>query len=139
MSGSMRNNHLAAYSSVATHGGIAADDPHRLILMLMDGALERIAMARGSLQRGDIAQKAALVQRIVGIVVELRASLDLEKGGALAQSLDELYGYMERQLIRANCDNKTEFLDEVGSLLGEIRSAWVAVPLAVKTQQAAAR
>lgn len=139
MSGSMRNNYLAAYSSVATHGGIAADDPHRLILMLMDGALERIAMARGSLQRGDVAQKAVLVQRIVGIVIELRASLDLERGGSLAQSLDELYGYMERQLVRANSENKTEYLDEVGSLLGEIRSAWVAVPLAVKTERAASR
>jgi flagellar protein FliS len=123
---------LAAYNSVATHGGIASGDPHRLILMLLDGALERVAMARGCLQRGDIGQKAALIQRVVAIVAELRASLDLQRGGSLASNLDELYDYIERQLLRANAENRAASLDEVAALLSEIRSAWAAVPLAVR-------
>jgi flagellar secretion chaperone FliS len=123
---------LAAYSSVATHGGIADGDPHRLILMLMDGALERLAMARGCLQRGDIGQKAALIQRVVAIIDELRASLDLQRGGSLAVNLRELYDYMERQLVRANAENRLGGLEEVTALLAEIRSAWAAVPLAVR-------
>lgn len=132
MSAQMRSN-LAAYNSVVTHGGLASGNPHRLILMLMDGALERLAMARGSLSRGDIAHKAQLVSRIVGILAELRASLDLQRGGALASNLDEMYDYMERQLVRANCENRSDYLQEVTSLLSEIRSAWAAVPLAVRT------
>ena len=123
---------LAAYSSVATHGGIADGDPHRLILMLMDGALERLAMARGCLQRNDIAQKATLVQKVMAIVQELRASLDLERGGPLAGNLRDLYDYMERQLVKANVENRLALLEEVAALLGEIRSAWAAVPLATR-------
>jgi flagellar protein FliS len=128
----MHSNKLAAYSSVATHGGVAAEDPHRLVLMLMDGALERLAMARGCLQHGDISQKAALLQRVISIVTELRSSLDLQQGGALARNLDNLYTYMEKQLVRGNCQNNVSYIDEVISLLTEIRSAWAAVPLAVK-------
>jgi flagellar secretion chaperone FliS len=139
MSVPMHSSKLATYSSVANHGGVAADDPHRLVLMLMDGALERIAMARGCLQRKDFGQKAALLQRILSILSELRSSLDMQRGGTLARNLDDLYGYMERQLIRCNCDNNVGTIDEVASLLVEIRSAWVAVPLALKSSAAGTR
>jgi len=139
MSVPMHSSKLAAYSSVATHGGVAADDPHRLVLMLMDGALERLAMARGCLQHGDVSQKAALLQRVISIVAELRSSLDLQQGGALARNLDDLYGYMEKQLVRGNCENNVSYVDEVTSLLLEIRSAWAAVPLALKSSAGSAR
>ncbi len=139
MSVPMQMKKLAAYSSVATHGGVAADDPHRLVLMLMDGALERIAMAKGHLQRGDVGRKAALLQRVINIISELRSSLDLQRGGLLARNLDDLYDYMEKQLVRGNCDNNVSHLDEVNSLLVEIRSAWAAVPLALKSSAAGAR
>jgi flagellar protein FliS len=128
---------LAAYNSVATHSGIADGDPHRLILMLLDGALERVAMARGCLQRGEIGQKAALLQRVMAIVGELRESLDLQRGGTLASNLHDLYDYVERQLLRANTENRGASLDEVTALLNEIRSAWAAVPLAVRGGPAA--
>jgi flagellar protein FliS len=135
----MHSNKLAAYSSVANHGGVAADDPHRLVLMLMDGALERLAQARGCLQHGDVSQKVALLQRVGSIVSELRSSLDLGRGGMLARNLDDLYDYMGKQLIRANCDNNISYIDEVASLLVEIRSAWAAVPLALKSSAAGTR
>jgi flagellar protein FliS len=135
----MHSSKLATYSSVANHGGVAAGDPHRLVLMLLDGAIERLAMARGCLQRGEIGQKVALLQRIASIVSELRASLDLQQGGPLARNLNALYEYMERQLVRGNCENSATHLDEVASLLVEIRSAWVAVPLALKSVAATVR
>jgi flagellar protein FliS len=139
MAVSAQSSKLAAYSSVAAHGGVAANDPHVLVGMLMDGALERIAMARGCLQRGDVGQKAALLQRVASILAELRMSLDLERGGALAQNLRELYDYMERQILRANFESKTQYLDEVASLLLEIRSAWQAVPVELKGERASLR
>lgn len=128
----VHNSKLATYQSVAVHGGIAADDPHHLTLMLMEGALQRIATARGCLERRDLGQKAQLLQRTLSIVAELRGSLDLQRGGALAQNLDELYDYMTRQLLRANTENKALYLDEVTGLLSEVRAAWAAVPLALK-------
>jgi flagellar protein FliS len=127
MSAYSRNQQLAAYHSVAVHGGVAHEDPHRLVLMLMDGAQQRLQAARGSMQRGDRAQKAQLLQRALAILDELRASLDPQRGGALANNLDDLYEYMGRQLIRANVEDRSACIDEVLGLLAEIRSAWVAI------------
>jgi flagellar secretion chaperone FliS len=119
---------LAAYSSAQAHGGVAAADPHRLIVMLMDGALERIATARGCLTRGETAEKARLINRTVSIIGELRSSLDPKAGGQVATNLGELYDYMCRRLLKATAENRVELLDEVAKLLHEIRTAWVAIP-----------
>ena len=119
---------LAAYSSAQAHGGVAAADPHRLIVMLLDGALERIATARGCMTRGDTAEKARLINRAVSIIGELRSSLDLNSGGPIAVNLGELYDYMCRRLLKATAENRVEMLDEVTKLLHEIRAAWVAIP-----------
>jgi flagellar protein FliS len=132
-----RNAKLAAYQSVSTHGGVADADPHRLVLMLLDGALERMAMARGCLERngrGDFARKAQLLHQCVGIITELRGSLNLTQGGPLANNLSDLYDYMMRQLLRANADSDVAAacVHEVSSLLGEIRGAWVAIGPAAK-------
>jgi len=127
MSAYSRNMQLAAYQSVAVHGGVAQDDPHRLVLMLMDGAMQRIAAARGCIERGDRAQKAQMLQRSLAIIDELRASLDPQVGGALSQNLADLYDYMGRQLIRANVEDRSSSLDEVLGLMTEIRGAWAAI------------
>ncbi|HET9446579.1 MAG TPA: flagellar export chaperone FliS [Steroidobacteraceae bacterium] len=119
---------LAAYSSAQAHGGVAAADPHRLIVMLMDGALERISTARGCMTRGETSEKARLINRTVSIIGELRNSLDQKAGGQLAANLGELYDYMGRRLLKATAENKVELLDEVAKLLNEIRTAWVAIP-----------
>jgi flagellar secretion chaperone FliS len=118
----------SAYNSVAAHGGVAAADPHKLILMLMDGALERISLARGRIEHKELSEKNRLLSAAVTIVEELRASLDLKAGGSLAANLDDLYDYMARQIINANLQNKVETLDEVSHLLREIRSAWILLP-----------
>lgn len=123
-----RPSTLAAYQSVATHGGVAAADPHRLIVMLMDGALERIARAKGCIANGALSEKNQLISSAAAIIDELRSCLDLSKGGPIAANLDDLYDYMCRQLLKANLDNRIATLDEVSHLLGEIRSAWIALP-----------
>ena len=119
---------LAAYSSASAHGGVAAADPHRLIVMLMDGALDRIRTARGCIERKDIAEKAKLLNRAVSIIGELRASLDAKAGGQIAANLDALYDYMCRRLLKANSDSNVAILDEVSKLLHELRGAWLAIP-----------
>ncbi|MBK7251401.1 MAG: flagellar export chaperone FliS [Gammaproteobacteria bacterium] len=138
MSSYSRAGQLAAYQSVAAHGGVAAADPHRLVLMLMDGALERIAAARGCIQSKATIEKARVVHRAVAIIDELRCSLDLDKGGPIAANLDDLYDYCCRQLLRGSVQNRVEFLDEVATLLKEIRSAWIALPSAGRELSAAA-
>jgi flagellar protein FliS len=119
---------IAAYRSVSVHGGVAASDPHRLVLILMDGALERLAAASGAMQAGARESKASLIQRTVAILEELRASLNVEAGGAIAANLADLYDYSIRQLTRANLEDRPELLDEVALLMREIRSAWIQIP-----------
>jgi len=127
---------LAAYRSTSAHAGVAAADPHRLVVMLMDGALDRIATARGLMVHGDVAEKAQLLQRAVAIIDELRNSLNLKAGGELSHNLDALYEYMCMRLVQANASNKPEWLDEVSRLLNEIRSAWLALPAQGRAQVA---
>lgn len=119
---------LNAYRTVAAHGGVAAADPHRLVLMLMDGALERIAAARGAMENGAHANKSRLVHRVVEIIDELRASLNFEAGGELAGNLANLYDYCSGRLLKASLENRPELLEEVAGLLREIRGAWAAIP-----------
>jgi flagellar secretion chaperone FliS len=139
MSTYSRTSTLGAYQSVAAHGGVAAADPHRLIVMLMDGALDRIAQARGCIQHSTGADKNGLISSAVAIIDELRCSLDLKAGGTIASNLDDLYDYLCRQLVKANLTNRTEVLDEVSHLLSEIRSAWIALPADARALRPGAR
>ena len=122
---------LAEYHSVATHGGIAAADPHRFVLMLMDGALERLAQAQACIRHAvgvENNRQNDLLQAAIAILDELRTGLDLDGGGTTAVHLDDLYDYMTRQLLKANLQQRPEIVDEIAHLLKEIRAAWIALP-----------
>lgn len=112
------------YSSVKVHSGIETASPHRLIQMLFEGALERIAQAKGAMAQNQIARKGELIGKAVAIVGGLQGSLNDKEGGALAANLDGLYDYIIRRLTQANYENNPEYLDECGRLLGEIKTAW---------------
>jgi flagellar secretion chaperone FliS len=127
MQPSMRSSKAGAYQSVAAWTSVTGGDPVHLVLMLFDGALARISAARGCMERGMTADKNQLLSRALAIVDELRASLDFERGGTIAASLDDLYDYMSRRLVEANATNRLEILDEVTTLLRELRDAWVTV------------
>jgi flagellar protein FliS len=115
---------------------VDAADPHRLIVMLMDGALERIATARGLMSHGGGAEKAQLLHRAVAIIDELRNSLNFKAGGEVSSNLDALYEYMCTRLMQASAANKPEWLDEVSRLMNEVRSAWLALPAQGRAQVA---
>lgn len=125
---------IAAYSSTSVHGGVSAADPHRLVVMLMDGALERIRGAQGCIQRGALAEKAQLIHRAIAIIGELNASLDASAGGQIAANLSALYDYMARSLLKASVDNKVEMLEEVARLLHDLRGAWISIPAEARSK-----
>jgi flagellar protein FliS len=116
------------YNRVGVSSGVEAASPHRLIEMLMDGALEKIAFAKGFMERGNISEKGGHVSWAISIIEGLRASLDLEAGGEIAQNLDDLYDYMTRRLARANVENDPDILDEVSSLMASVKNSWQQVP-----------
>lgn len=128
MPGYSQASSIAAYKSVATHGAACEADPHQLISMLMDGALDRLISAKGCIATGQMVQKAALLHRVGAIIDELRSSLDHSAGGAVSANLDRLYEYMMRRVLSANVNSDVAAIDEVVRLLREIRTAWVSIP-----------
>lgn len=125
---------LQKYNQVLAHAQVEGASPHRLIQMLVDGALEKIRVAKGLMERRDIAEKVRHINWALSIIDGLQQSLDIEKGGEVAQNLDALYDYMQRRLILANMENDTRILDEVASLLAEIKTAWDAIPEILKRE-----
>lgn len=117
-----------AYGTTAVHGGVETADPHRLIQMLMDGAMQRMLTARLALQQGNVAEKGKNIGLAISIIDGLRDALDLEKGGEIASNLDELYIYMSRRLLEANLHSDHAMIDEVIQLMRTIKSSWDAVP-----------
>lgn len=118
---------MKQYQSVNTQAQAADASPHRLIQMLMEGGLSRLAQARGALERGQIGLKGELIGKVIAIVGGLRAGLNLEQGGEIAANLDGLYEYMMLRLVQANVQNDGVPLEEVAGLLRNIKSSWDAI------------
>jgi flagellar protein FliS len=114
-----------AYARVGVETGVGAADPHRLVLMLFDGALQCLSEAQGHLRRRDAQSKGLALSRAIQIVEEgLAASVDESAGGELARQLKDLYGYIVRRIVRANRANDAAVLAEAARLLAELRGAW---------------
>ncbi|MCU7812024.1 MAG: flagellar export chaperone FliS [Candidatus Thiodiazotropha sp. (ex Notomyrtea botanica)] len=120
------------YGKVAVGSEVAFASPHRLVQMLMEGALEKVATAKGHMSRKEYEAKGNHINWAISIIDGLRGSLNLEEGGEMANNLDSLYAYMVRRLAESNVSNEIAILDEVSSLLLEIKSAWDAIPDEVK-------
>jgi flagellar protein FliS len=136
------SNPTSAYAQVGIETGVAAASPHKLILMLFDGAIMALGTAQRQMAEGDIPAKGQSISKAIEIITNgLRASLDLEAGGELAERLHALYDYMTVRLLHANLHNDTAAIEEVSRLLGELRSAWeeiAADPAVVSANRSAA-
>jgi flagellar protein FliS len=127
MFGTMKRG-VNAYANVGLETGIASASPHKLIVMLYDGALVALLGAKTNIAAGNIAAKGAAISKAITIIDNgLRASLDKNAGGEIAENLDALYDYMSRRLLQANLKNDVAVLDEVHGLLADLRGAWVAI------------
>jgi flagellar protein FliS len=127
MFGSNRNG-ASAYSNVSVETGIAAASPHKLIVMLFEGAMVAVAAAIPQMQAGDIAAKGASISKAISIIDNgLRASLNKGAGGEVALNLDALYEYMSNRLLIANLKNQPAILDEVYQLLKGLKDSWEAI------------
>lgn len=136
------SNPTSAYAQVGIETGVAAASPHKLILMLFDGAIMALGTAQRHMSEGDIPAKGQNISKAIEIITNgLRASLDLEAGGELAERLYALYDYMTVRLLHANLHNDLAAIEEVSRLLGELRSAWeeiAADPAVVSANRSAA-
>lgn len=114
-----------AYAKVDVEVGVMGASPETLVVMLYDGAIKAIGIARTEMLRKHHAAKGAQLSKAIGIIEEgLLAALDPVAGGEIAANLQALYEYMTRQLMLANLHNSVEILDEVTRLLRDLKGAW---------------
>ncbi len=127
MFGSMQRG-VNAYAKVGMETSVLSASPHKLIVMLYDGALAAIKSAASHMAAGRIAEKGAAISKALDIINNgLRASLDKKAGGEIASNLDSLYVYMAQRLLMASLQNKSAMLDEVQTLLADLRDAWLQI------------
>ncbi|KFC69108.1 flagellar export chaperone FliS [Massilia sp. LC238] len=127
MFGTMQRG-VGAYAKVGLETGVAAASPHKLIVMLYDGAMVSILSGISNMKAGNIPAKGAAISKAINIIDNgLRAALDKKVGGEIAQNLDALYEYISARLLKANLSNDPAILEEAHALLSELREAWNAI------------
>ncbi|QXG36334.1 flagellar export chaperone FliS [Pseudomonas viridiflava] len=116
---------LRQYQKVSSQTQTSEVSPHRLVQMLMEGGLDRIAQAKGAMARRDIAGRGVLISKAIDIIGGLREGLDLKTAPTEALlRQDSLYFYMMRRLTEANARNDAKILDEVADLLNTVKEGW---------------
>jgi len=117
-----------AYQRVSIETSLESANPHKLVVLLFEGAMTAVVTAKNHLREKHIAEKGMAVSKAIDIILNgLRASLNQEAGGELAERLAALYDYMSDRLLFANLNNDPAVLDEVLGLLSTLHSAWVEI------------
>ncbi|AJA45894.1 flagellar export chaperone FliS [Frischella perrara] len=114
-----------AYQQVSLETSVNQASPHQLIVLLFDGALNAIKLAKLYIEKGNIAGKGTAISKAINIIDNgLKSCLDMEKGGEIAANLDDLYHYISHQLVLANLHNDVAKLDSCYDLLNNIAQSW---------------
>lgn len=124
MFGSTRSG-ANAYAKVGLETGVVAASPHKLIVMLFEGAITAVNAALAHMSAGELEQKGKAVSKAMLIVDEgMRASLDKANGGEIAANLDALYAYIVQCMFQGHLKNNPAKLEEARTLLLELKGAW---------------
>ncbi|MCG3730501.1 flagellar export chaperone FliS [Vibrio cincinnatiensis] len=119
---------LQAYKKVSVDSQLTAASPHKIVQMLMAGAIERLIQGKAAMQQGNIPVKGERLGKALDIIISLRSSLSMKDGGEIAQNLDMLYEFMITQISTANHKNDPQPIDDVIDIIREIKSAWDQIP-----------
>ena len=120
-----RTQGAASYAQVGLQSDVLSASPHRLIVLLFQGADTAIGTALVHLKDGNVAEKGRAISKALDIVNNgLLAALDRDQGGLLVDQMAALYDYIARKLLKANLQNDSEALLEARRLLSELASAW---------------
>ena len=125
---SMSRSALSQYRSVGAVGNVESADPHKLVQLLYDGLAESLSTTRGAIERGDVTAKTAAISKAAGIIDALNSSVDVQRGGAIAENLERLYDYMGRKLTDANLHNDVQALQEISNVNETLSGAWSTIP-----------
>ncbi|MEI4929528.1 flagellar export chaperone FliS [Aeromonas caviae] len=129
----MYHRNLKAYKATSIAADLAVADPHRVIQLMMQGFLERLAQAKGAIERQDMEAKSIAVSKAQGLLHGLQDALDMSQG-TISENLHGLYAYMDERIWDASLTRDVAPLDEVMNLMVTIKSAWDQLPEAEKQQ-----
>lgn len=115
---------IQAYRKDSLKSDLASADPHRVIQLLMQGALEKLALGKGCIERSDWEGKADALTRAVEIINALRDALDRDANPELVDNLESLYEYMTVRITEASVSKDIGMIDQVMGLLLQIKGAW---------------
>ena len=118
------NKPLDTYKQVKTSQDVSQ---YRAVQMLLDGAIERVRLARQAQVEGNSEIRGMAVGNTISILGVLQASLDRELGGEIADNLDALYDYMTSPLAGVSIEREASSLDEVEQLLLQLSEAWTGI------------
>jgi flagellar protein FliS len=119
---------MESYGAVQVVTGVNTANSVQLIQMLFDGLNDSLSSARGHIQNRAIEDKSRALARASRIVIGLQSVLDFQRGGELAQNLNDLYTYVTSRLFHINAHNDLEALNEVQGLMRDIADAWRTLP-----------
>jgi len=103
---------------------VQSSTPLELVVMLYDGALQSIGVAREAIGRRDIQARRKALSQTLAFISELQSTLDLDKGGEIAARLDALYDFANHRLLEAAARNDVKPIDEVRQVLETLRDGW---------------
>lgn len=115
---------MQTYNSVAAGEDLT---PYQAVELLLDGALESISAALIAQQENNTAGRGEAVGTTLTIIGLLQSSLDKTLGGELAENLDALYDYMTRRLAGVAIDKTPQSLEEVQSIVLQLREGWAQI------------
>lgn len=130
----MYNAKVKNYQGEALKTRVAGADRYELIQMLMAGAIEKLVLARVSIERKNLEGKSEQISKASAIITALRDCLDFELGGEVVQNLYALYDYMLERLLDASLKNDAAIIEEILSLIKEIKSGWDSIPVEVRNE-----
>ncbi len=130
----MYGRNLKAYKKTNLEAELSVADPHRIIQMMYEGLIERLAQAKGAMLRNDLKGKSERIAKAMGIINGLQGSLDRTQNPELGDRMYAIYDYMKELLTTASTTLKTEPIDEVVRLLLPIKEAWDKIPMDVRQQ-----
>ena len=120
---------LAKYGQIKNDTQTTYASPHQLMLMLFDGAIEAMSFTIGAIQNENFELRSKQNTRSITIINGMRECLDMEMGGELAGNLDSLYQYMTQELFRASFKNDADTIQNIQTMLKDVRGSWANIPL----------
>lgn len=118
---------FSAYKETNAATAIMDATPHQLTGLLLKAATDKLSIAMGAMDRGDIVLRTESIRRATAIIIELKSTLNLSEGGEIAAQLDRLYEFSLASLIEANGHCDVSKLQAVRDILSEINEAWVEI------------